>query len=338
MRVHAYQKVPPMEDMGNSIFRIRIPQPFYEDNNIYLIDAGEPVLIDCGYVEHLGLLQRTLKQNGYSLAKIKKVFFTHSHLDHLSSSLVLRFYSKALHYGMKGMSAAIGDYRVHLQQGQMANTRLIYKAHHNKNERKILKERSENSFIRLMKEVNTGKKADPFLKMDVELQEGDVIPIGDKELGFLQTPGHNTWHLVPYLVGEGIYFSGDMVLRNVPSIYAGVDGDLQLFQKSLQRLLALPIKRLLPGHFDEPQDPHSAIRLLLRTFSILEHGAIKRLKNDFIDLATLTEKSMGTKLRESGHYPAGLAVMHSFIDKFKKEESIEIKEVDPPYEQYRWKE
>lgn len=338
MKLHHYENIPKFEDIGDSILRVKIPQPFYEDNNIYLIDAGEPTLIDCGYVEHLGLLQRALKDAGYSLAKIKKIFFTHDHLDHISSSLVLRNYSRALHYGMLGMSSAIGDYRAYLQRMQLAINRLIYKSQPEQEQRKILKEHAEKNFIHLMKEVDSDAKVDVMLKMDVELLEGDVISIGDRELGFLYTPGHNKWHLTPYLVGEGIYFSGDLVLKNVPSIYAELDGDLQLFQESLERLSKLPIRRMLPAHFDEPQNPQAAIKLLRRTFSILENGIKKRLRNDFVDLKTLTLQSMGTKITESGHYASALAVVHSFVDKFKKEGSIEVKEVEPPYEQYRWKE
>lgn len=336
MQVHHYEKVPDFEDIGDGILRVKIPQPFYEDNNIYLIDDGEPVLIDCGYVEHLGLLQRALKKAGYSLAKIKKVFFTHNHLDHITSSLVLRSYSSALHYGMVGMSAATGDYRVSLQRAQMANNRLIDRSQQDVEQRKLLKKKAEKNFIHLIKEVNIDSKVDPILRMDVELQEGDVIPIGKRELGFLYTPGHNRWHLTPYLVGEGIYFSGDLILKNVPSIYAEMDGDLNLFEKSLRRLLQIPIKRLLPAHFDEPENPQAAIKLLLRTFSIIEKGIKKRLQNDFVDLKTLTIQSMGSKIIESGHYPAALAVIHSFVDKFCRQGHIERKDVEPPYEQYRW--
>lgn len=337
MKLHSYDHIPEFEDLGDSIFRVKIPQPFYEDNNIYLIDSGEPILIDCGYVQHLGLLQRALKKAGYSLRHIKKVFFTHDHLDHITSSLVLRSYSTAKHYGMLGMSQAIGDYRAHLQRFQLANNRLIYKSQPEQEKRKALRERSEKNFINFLNAVELDNKVDPYLKMDVELQEGDVIPIGERELGFIYTPGHNKWHLTPYLVGEGIYFTGDLVLKNVSSIYAELDGNLQLFQNSLERLLTLPVKRLLPAHFDEPQNPQRAVKLLLRTLGILERGVINRLSEGFTDLRTLTLKAMGEKVQSGGHYATALAVMHSFIDKFKKEGKLEIKEIEPPYEQYRLK-
>ena len=337
MKVYQYDKVPELEDLGENIFRVKIPQPFYEDNNVYLLDSKEPVLIDSGYVQNLGLLQRALKRAGIALKRIKKVIYTHDHIDHISASLVLRSYTGARHYGMVGMATEVGDYRMHMQRHQRAMNRLIYKAHANYNFRRELSEKSKESFIRFLAAIDTGKKVDPVLKMDVELQQGDVIAIGDRELGFLHTPGHNKWHLTPYLVGEGIYFTGDLVLKNVSSVYAEVDGDLDLYQQSLKRLLNLPIRRLLPAHFNEPANPQKAIKLISRTIGILERGVINRLKEGFIDLRELTLQSMGEKLEQSSHYATALAVMHSFSMKFQKQGNLEIKEVDPPYEQYRWK-
>lgn len=336
MRVHPYESVPEFEDLGEGIFRAKIPQPFYEDNNIYLIDSGEPVLIDSGYVQNLGLLQRALRGLGYSLHHIKKIFYTHDHIDHISAALVMRSYSNARLYGMVGMAAHVGDYRDHMLRFQRANNRLIYKSQADHDQRRTLARKSENSFIRFLDAVEMDHKVDPVLHMDVELQEGDVIPIGDRELGFLYTPGHNQWHLTPYLVGEGIYFTGDLVLQNVSAVYAELDGNLSHYQESLNRLLNLPIRRLMPAHFDEPDKPQRAIKLLIRTIGILERGVKNRLKEGFIDLRDLTIQAMGEKIEERGHYATALAVMHSFIDKFNREGHIQIQEMDPPYEKYAW--
>lgn len=315
---------------------MKIPQPFYEDNNIYLIDSGEPVLIDTGYVQNLGLLQRALRKLGYSLGSIKKIFYTHDHIDHISAALVIRSYSSAKLYGMVGMAAHVGDYRDHMRRFQRANNRLIYKSQQDQEQRKALARKSEESFIRFLDAVEVDRKVDPILRMDVELQEGDVIPIGERELGFIYTPGHNQWHLTPYIVGEGIYFTGDLVLQNVSAVYAELDGDLKKYQESLNRLLNLPIRRLLPAHFDEPENPQRAIKLLIRTIGILERGVKNRLKEGFIDLRELTLQAMGEKIEARGHYSTALAVMHSFVDKFNKDGRIEVREV-PPYEQYTWK-
>lgn len=335
MKIHHYEKIPEFIPIGNDIYKISIPQPFYEDNNVYLIMGQEPVLIDSGYAQNLGLLQKGLVKMGLSLAKIKKVFYTHDHLDHITGSLVLRNYSNALHYGMVGMAKHVGHFGEHIQRMNMAMVRLVYKATEDYEKRRKLVKAIDKNFLNIVYAVKTDAKVNPILKMDVELQEGDVISIGDRELGFLYTPGHNCWHLCPYLVGEGIYFTGDLVLKNISSIYAEVDGNLNDYKNSLARLLQLPIKRLLPAHGEEPKDPKRAIKILQRTMGILERGVLARLADKFVDLRQMTISSMGEKVEKSSYYPTALAVMHSFIDKYKSIGKIEVQEIDPPYERYK---
>ncbi|MCB1202499.1 MAG: MBL fold metallo-hydrolase [Leptospiraceae bacterium] len=337
MQVHHYGDSPEFRDIGEGISVISLPQPFYDNNNVYLIDGDEPVLIDSGYVQSLGLLQAALRKKKLSLAKIKKVFYTHDHVDHITASLVLRSYSPARHYGMLGMSEHVGNYSRHLERMQMAMNRLVYKANSDYDKRRALKEKAQASFIRFLDAVKADSKVDPVLKMDVELQEGDVVSIGKRELGFIYTPGHNRWHLTPYLIGEGIYFTGDLVLKNISSVYAEVDGNLQHYKESLSRLLQLPVRRLLPAHGEEPVNPQRAIKILMRTIGILERGVLARLQEGYTDLRQMTVSAMGEKVEESSYYPTALAVMHSFIAKYRALGAIEIDERDPPYECYRLK-
>ena len=122
----------------------------------------------------------------------------------------------------------------------------------------------------------------------------------------------------------------------MPVLSSAVNALSAYYQDSLDRLLQLPIRRLMPAHFDEPESPQRAIKLLIRTIGILERGVKNRLKEGFIDLRDLTIQAMGEKIEGRGHYATALAVMHSFIDKFNRQGSIEVREIDPPYEQYRW--
>ena len=172
--------------------------------------------------------------------------------------------------------------------------------------------------------------------MDIELVEGDVIDIGDRLIGFLHTPGHNLWHLTPYILSEGIYFTGDLVLSNISSIYAEIDGNLSDYLKSLERLILLPIKRILPAHGEEPLDPHKAIKTLHKTLQILERGVVRRLKSSHYDLNDLALEAMGDKVKNSPYFVVALAIIHSILLKLKNQGLIRIIEVEPPYERYEW--
>lgn len=336
MKIHKYKSIPDVTEVAKDIYKIVIPQPFYEPNNIYVIKSGEPALIDGGFVLNLGLLQRALGKIGLSLSKIKHVFFTHDHIDHISSALTLRYYTDAKQYGMQRMAHTIGDYIKHIGHFQRAMNRLIYKAISDSELRKKEIEISHKGWAGFLSAVYNSDRVDPVLKMDIELVEGDVIDIGGRLLGFLHTPGHNKWHLSPYVVGEGIYFTGDLVLKNISSIYAEVDGNLAYYQNSLERLLNLPISRLLPAHGEEPEDPKRNIKILLKTLSMLERGVIRRLKHGMYDLNDLATEAMGEKIKSSPYYIVALAIIHSIILKLLHHKQIKIHEIDPPYEKYEW--
>ncbi len=339
MRVHTYKRhIPPVEEIGRDLYRTSIPQPFYAPNNIYIIAGAEPALIDTGYVQNLGLLQRALRSVGLSLQKIRHIFYTHDHIDHISAAICVRFYSKAKLYGMAGMAEHIGDYGVHLKAFERAVYRLVYKALRDVNDRRTRLEKEREGWRRFFKSVSSGEhKVDPIMRMDVGLVEGDVIAVGDREIGFLHTPGHNNWHLTPYILGEGIYFTGDLVLENVSSVYAELDGNLDQYIASLERLLKLPIRRLLPAHGKEPEDPRRAIKVLIKTLALLERGVMRRLKEKEHDLQELVLAAMGEKIQDSSHYVTGLAIIHAIIQRLIARGEVAVDEIDPPYERYLWK-
>nr|MBP9888641.1 MBL fold metallo-hydrolase [Leptospiraceae bacterium] len=197
-------------------------------------------------------------------------------------------------------------------------------------------QQSEKGYKELLAALKGSSKTNPILKMDVELVEGDVIDIGDRLIGFMHTPGHNLWHLSPYILGEGIYFTGDLVLQNISSIYAEFDGNLSHYHKSLERLLKLPIKRLLPAHGPEPEDPKRAIKVLIKTLSYHERGVIRRLKLGSYDLHELAVEAMGEKIAGSPYYVVALAIIQSIILKLISQNHVHVLEIDPPYEKYEW--
>lgn len=337
MKFHKYEtQIPAIEEIGKDLYKIVLPQPFYAPNNIYVLKGKEPAMIDSGFILNLGLLQRAIKKIDLSLSKIKHIFYTHNHLDHISASLTLRAYTKAKHYGMLGMAKFVGDFTQHNDFFQRTMNRLIYKAIQNPEIRKREILQSEKGYKEMLAALKGSQKTDPILRMDVELVEGDVIDIGDRLIGFMHTPGHNNWHLTPYILGEGIYFTGDLVLQNISSIYAEFDGNLSNYHKSLERLLNLPIKRLLPAHGQEPDDPKRAIKVLIKTLSYHERGVIRRLKLGSYDLHELAVEAMGEKVAGSPYYVVALAIIQAIILKLISQKHVRILEIDPPYEKYEW--
>lgn len=336
MQIHKYDSIPEIKEVGPQIYSVPIPQPFYADNNVYIINSGEPTLIDSGYIQSLGLLQRALKHIGLSLKKIEHIVYTHEHIDHISAALTLRSYTDAKMYGMAGMTDYVGNFIEFVNRMQRAMNRLIYKAHRDKIERDFELKRAHEGWRNFLDSVDQGTRVNLNLHMDVELVEGDVIRVGDREIGFIYTPGHNRWHLTPYILGEGIYFTGDLVLENISAIYAELDGNLSDYYASLDRLMQLPIGRLMPAHGAEPKSPQKAIRLIRKTLALLERGIMRRLREGEYDLSTMVREAIGPRAKSGGHYITALATIHAILQSLIHRGLVGVREVDPPYERYYW--
>ena len=88
----------------------------------------------------------------------------------------------------------------------------------------------------------------PRCKVDLTIDEGDVVTIGDKALEVWSTPGHTAGQL-SFRMGP-LLFSGDNVFRDgcVGVIDAHHGSNLVDFVASLRRILASDVKYLLPSH------------------------------------------------------------------------------------------
>ena len=89
------------------------------------------------------------------------------------------------------------------------------------------------------------------------LGDGDVVRAGDESLQALHTPGHSPDHLAFWHQPSATIFTGDLVAQGSSvMIHWSRGGDLGQYLASLERLLSLEPRRLLPAHgpvIDEPR-------------------------------------------------------------------------------------
>ncbi len=335
MKIKQIESVPEISDIGNDVFKVVLPQPFYAPNNIYILLGEELTLIDSGYIESIPVLQAALKTKNLSLKDIRKVIYTHNHIDHISAALVLKSYApKAVFYGLKGMSEGIGNYIESVDLFRIASNDLFVRAFENVDERNSVIEATEKYWMEFFSRFKQTKKADPILKMDVGLEQGDSVYVGDRELKILYTPGHNLYHITPYLRKEKVYFSGDLIIANLTAIYSEFDGDLDEYRLTLDRLLEEPIQRMLPSHGEELTDPKRSINLVKKTLDILERGIIRRLGESPSDLLNLMEAAMGKKVHSGGHLPTALAMVYALIKRLEKKKKVKIEARSDGYEKF----
>jgi glyoxylase-like metal-dependent hydrolase (beta-lactamase superfamily II) len=185
--------------------------------NVYLIDGGsEFLLIDIGYLDTVAEIVELIRQMDYSLSRCKMLIATHADADHIQG--IAR--AKEL---LKAKVAAHPLSVEPLETGDKITTYASIKA--------------QGIDIPM-----------PPCKVDMILQEGDTITVGDQKLEVWHTPGHTAGQL-SFKMGN-LLFCGDNIYKDscVGVIDAHHGSNIPDFINSLKRILADDAEFLLPSH------------------------------------------------------------------------------------------
>jgi hydroxyacylglutathione hydrolase len=185
--------------------------------NVYLIDGGsEFLLIDVGYRETVEEIIDLIRRMDFNLSTCKMLIATHADADHIQGLARAREL-------LKTKVAAHPRTVEPLETGDEIMTYATIKA--------------QNFAIPM-----------PPCKVDLQLNEGDVIKVGDQELKVWHTPGHTEGHL-SFKMGK-LLFSGDNIYKDscVGVIDAHHGSDIPEFLESLKRIKRDDAEYLLPSH------------------------------------------------------------------------------------------
>lgn len=185
--------------------------------NVYLIDGGsEFVLIDIGYLEAVDDIIELIRKMDFNLSTCKMIIATHADADHIQGI------SKARDL-LKTKVAAHPASVDALESGDEILTYATIKA---------------QGFEIPM----------PRCKVDIELNEGEVIDVGDCKLSVWHTPGHTEGQLSFKM--NNLLFSGDNIYKDscVGVIDAHHGSNIPDFIRSLERIKADNADYLLPSH------------------------------------------------------------------------------------------
>jgi glyoxylase-like metal-dependent hydrolase (beta-lactamase superfamily II) len=185
--------------------------------NVYLIDGGnEFILIDIGYLEVVDEIIELIRQMDFNLSTCKMIVATHADADHIQG--IAR--AKEL---LKTKVAAHPESVPPLESGDEIMTFATIKA---------------QDFAIPM----------PGCKVDLLLNEGDTIEVGNLKLDVWHTPGHTAGQL-SFKMGKYL-FSGDNIYKDscVGAIDAHHGTSLPDFINSLKRISKDDAEILLPSH------------------------------------------------------------------------------------------
>ena len=106
-------------------------------------------------------------------------------------------------------------------------------------------------------------RQDPDFAPDVVPNDGDTIRVEGVTLRAVHTPGHASNHLCWFFEEQKLMFTGDHVMQGSTVVITPPDGDMHAYFASLDKLLAIDIAALAPGHGRVIDTPHAEVRKLI---------------------------------------------------------------------------
>jgi glyoxylase-like metal-dependent hydrolase (beta-lactamase superfamily II) len=155
--------------------------------------------------------------------------------------------------------------------------------------------------------------ADTAFRPDVTLADGAAIEGDSWRIEAVATPGHTANHLAFALAGTGLLISGDHVMAWSTTIVAPPDGAMADFMASLDKLMARPETRYLPGHGGPVEDAPSFLRGLKSHRKMREAAILERLAQGDQDIPTIV-KALYRDTDPRLHGAAGLSVLAHLED------------------------
>jgi glyoxylase-like metal-dependent hydrolase (beta-lactamase superfamily II) len=150
------------------------------------------------------------------------------------------------------------------------------------------------------------------------LVDGDVVRIDEESLTVLHTPGHSPDHLAFLHEDSGTIFTGDLVaLGSSVMIHFSRGGDLGQYMASLERLLALEPRRLMPAHGPIVDDPRALLTAYLEHRRRREREVVEALRAGHSDVPAIAE-SIYHGL-DSALLPAARENVRAHLEKLKSD-------------------
>lgn len=244
-------------EVAPGVFRFQVPVPFKLGHvNLYLVDTGSGfILVDTGVAtaEAARCVHEGLKQVGIDYSEIAGIVVTHFHADHAGQAARLQQLSRAPIYMGKPDADYVQEF---FRDGPPPEVDECLASHG-------VPARLATAFREILPAL--GRLMIPFAA-DVAAATGDRIGGGRTIVGVL-TPGHTPGHLCLLLPEEGLLFAGDHILPHITphiGLYSSADpSPVGSYLSSLQAVLGMAPRRILPAHGPPIEDPERRVRELL---------------------------------------------------------------------------
>jgi hydroxyacylglutathione hydrolase len=204
----AQSEPPRVIELVPRIYQLRGEKP---GSHVYLIKGDtKNVLIDTGVAGKFPVLKRRLAELGLRVRDINLIVLTHEHYDHIGATAFFH------------QTAIVAAHRLAANKLEL-----------------------QDEFVTFSKYRNQPNR--PFW-VDVWLEDGSIIDLGNYELQVMHTPGHTSGCICLYEPRAGFLFTGDTVFAGGTLSEIAVGGNVSDYVNSVRRLSSLKIKEIYPGH------------------------------------------------------------------------------------------
>lgn len=224
------------------LFRVPVHNPFGDPTNVYVIVGDQVCLVDVGPLHAKTWLDLVggLRELGFRPEDVSTVVLTHGHADH--DGLAHRFRWADVLVGKRDL-VKIADYQAHLARYEAAVRQIMPRW----GVPDTLRQQVPTFFARLSA---SGDDA-PWARA---LTDGETIPGTSPPFVVVDLPGHTEGLIGLYRQKDSILLSSDQLLERIvpnPAFYFSDEPPghgLHDYEHSLRRILALNVRRCLPGH------------------------------------------------------------------------------------------
>ena len=195
-------------ELASGIYQLLGEKP---GSHVYLVRGdSKNVLIDTGVAGKFSVLKRRLAELGMRVRDVNLIILTHEHYDHIGATAFFH------------QSAVVAAHSSAANKLELQDEFVTFRRYHDR----------------------TSK---PFW-VDVWLEDGSIIDLGNYELHVIHTPGHTSGCICLYEAKAGLLFTGDTVFAGGTLSEIAVGGNVSDYVNSIRRLSNLKIKQLYPGH------------------------------------------------------------------------------------------
>lgn len=277
--------------------------------NIYIIPDGNGfslVDVGCGGARGIEYLQNGLRHWKLKIEQLHTVVLSHAHPDHMGAMWwILERASPTVVIHHLDAGAALDPLKLE-KTFDIPLAKHYWAASFN--------DAAFHNFelLRFFEDSNCPMSAAGNLQ---EIQEGDILQLGDFEFEIVHTPGHSPGHVSLYESKLKILLPGDLVGKS-PAWYVPAAGGVIAYLESLAKLETLNAATLLPAHGTKMKNAKKGIEGIRKKLLQRESILIETLREGPKQFMKLNQTLLENRLL---HFFPGCGIIESHLIKLERE-------------------